>query len=207
MNQSVLIIEDEVLAAETLWKMVEDLDPAFTLANTISSIKEAKSYLRENTPNLIFMDISLSDGSAFKIFEEVEVKSPVIFTTAYDQYALDAFEVNGLHYLVKPIRKEKLQEALDRFKELGTGNSAMLRQIAEKLNISSNQKRFSVQIRNKIVSIPVEDVAYFMGEDKIVYLFTRDGKKYIYDSTLRDLEPLLDANEFFRINPGRHRIQ
>ncbi len=198
--KKVLIIEDEDVAAESLWEEVQTIREDFQLIDIVDSVKGSVSILKKENPDLIFMDVHLSDGNSFEIFKEIQVKAPIIFTTAFDEYAIDAFNHNSVHYLLKPIDPKKLEEALEKFdaKELEFGN--VLVKLNELATGGRFKKRFSAQIRDKIHSIPIEKVAFFLGEDKYVYLFSKEGKKFLIDQTLRELENELDPNDFFRIN-------
>ncbi|MBX2842279.1 MAG: LytTR family DNA-binding domain-containing protein [Flammeovirgaceae bacterium] len=199
----VLIVEDEQLAADTLERMLLDLNSEIEILDKIDSVKKAVKWLSENEVDLLFLDIHLADGKSFSIFEKVDVKTPIIFTTAYDQYAIKAFKLNSIAYLLKPIDEEELEEALEKYENLketsqGVDVASILKAIDQKE--ASFQKRFMVTTGEKIRSILIEEVAYFMGEDKYLYLITKDNKKYIIDSTLTKLEYLLDPERFFRIN-------
>lgn len=199
----VLIVEDEQLAADTLESMLLELNSEIEILDKIDSVKKAVKWLSENEADLLFLDIHLADGKSFSIFEKVDIKTPIIFTTAYDQYAIKAFKLNSIAYLLKPIDEEELEEALEKYESLKTSSSgvdvaSILRAIDQKE--AAFQKRFMVTTGEKIRSILIEEVAYFMGEDKYLYLITKDNKKYIIDSTLTKLEQLLDPERFFRIN-------
>jgi two-component system, LytTR family, response regulator len=196
----VLIIEDEKLAADGLWEEVIKIRPEYELISIEDSVKGSIKAIDSRNPDLIFMDIHLSDGISFDIFTKIEVTQPIIFTTAYDEYAIDAFRHNSVHYLLKPINPKSLKEAISKFESNGISLNTVLSHLADQVKKQHYQKRFSVQVRDKIHSIPVEEVAYFLGEDKSVHIFSFDGKKYLLDTTLKELEDRLDPREFFRIN-------
>src|SRR5215210_6246364 len=168
---NILIIEDEEPAANRLKKMVTELEPDTNVLENIVSVSSGISWLQQNpSPDLIFSDIQLSDGLSFEIFKNVEVQCPVIFITAYDQYAIDAFKVNSIDYLLKPIKKEDLETALHKFKKLTT--SAAPIDINKVLEAFTPQKteyktRFIVRYGEHIKTIKIEEVAYFYTEDKI----------------------------------------
>lgn len=197
-----LIIEDEALAAERLEQMLAEIDPTIQVLAKIGSVNESVKWLMQNQADLIFLDIQLSDGISFSIFEQVGVSTPIIFTTAYDLYAIKAFEVNSISYLLKPIRKTELAEALLKYHNLKSAFSidfdALLSQLQGRQ--PDFKKRFLIQIGEKIKKVEVADTAYFYVLDKGCYLRTFDGKNYPIEYTLDKLEAILDSAVFFRIN-------
>ncbi|MEM6263518.1 MAG: LytTR family DNA-binding domain-containing protein [Bacteroidota bacterium] len=198
----VLIVEDEHLAVKRLQRLITRLDDSLEVVQVIDSVKNAVTWLQENEPDLIFMDIHLADGNSFAIFDEVEVNAPIIFSTAYDQYAIRAFKHNSIDYLLKPIDKDELEHSLQKFREKQLNGSFDLSKLADALKGRKEgyQKRFMVTSGEKIKSIKVEEVAYFFGQQKYVFLITKDNRRHIVDYTLGKLEDLLDPDEFFRIN-------
>jgi len=201
-NMNVLIVEDEKVAADKLEQMLLDIDPAVNVMAKIGSIKNSVKWLMHHYPDLIFLDIQLSDGISFSIFEEVDVNTPVIFTTAYDQYAIRAFQINSIAYLLKPIRKNELEESLRKYKSLnatsGIDFDALLAEIQGKAK--EYKKRFLIQIGSKIKKVEVSDIAYFFVKEKSVFLRSFQGKLFPVDSSLDKLELVLDPDVFFRIN-------
>jgi two-component system, LytTR family, response regulator LytT len=199
---NVLIIEDESLAADKLEKMLTDIDPSIKIVAKTGSITESARWLMQHTPDLIFLDIQLSDGISFSIFEQVVVNTPVIFTTAYDQYAIKAFQLNSIAYLLKPIRQSDLTESLRKYHTLKSAFSidfdALLAGIQGKE--PEYKKRFLIQIGDKIKRVEVADVAYFFALDKGVYLRTNQGNTYPVEFTLDKLESMVNPAVFFRIN-------
>jgi DNA-binding LytR/AlgR family response regulator len=205
----VLIIEDEPFAQDELKRLLALCDKNITVWECIDSVEDSIIWLEEpNEPDLIFMDIQLSDGLSFDIFKHTEVKAPVIFTTAYDEYAIQAFKVNSIDYLLKPVEEEALKLALKKYSSLRQKFAApaqtffstdQLEQLI-KLNKKEYKSRFVTQIGDRIKHIEVEQVAYFYADDDTVYLVTNDKKKYIINYTLDQLERLLDPKYFFRIN-------
>lgn len=203
----ILIIEDEPYAQKELIRLLNELDSEIDILNCIDSVSESVNWLKNNQADLIFMDIQLSDGLSFEIFEKIEVKSPVIFTTAYDNYAIKAFKVNSIDYLLKPIEMEDLHQAIQKYKSIS-------KEKAKKLNIDnehieqllsvykpqSYKSRFVAKIGDNIVHIAVEDIPYFYFEEKVVFLVNKENRRYIVDYTLEQLESLLDPKYFFRIN-------
>lgn len=202
---NVLIFEDEKLASERLIELLQELRPDLTVVNSIKSVEAAVLWLENNDqPDLIISDIQLLDGTSFEIFSQVKVECPVIFTTAYDQYAIKAFEVNSVDYLLKPIQSEKLATALEKFSSQGqSGNSGVdieqIRALIKKEN-PEYKSRFLVKVGQKIRAIPIEKVAYFFSRDKLTYIVTFENQKYPIDQTLEEIDGLLNPKDFFRIN-------
>lgn len=198
----VLIIEDENFAAEKLEMMLKEIDPTIEIVAKLGSIKESVKWLLQNSADLLFLDIQLSDGISFSIFDQVAVNTPVIFTTAYDQYAIKAFQLNSISYLLKPIRKSDLAESFQKFKNLKSAFSidfdALLSQIQGKQ--PDFKKRFLIQIGEKIRKVEVSEIAYFYALEKGCFLRTFPGNNYPSEYTLDKLETLLDPAQFFRIN-------
>ncbi|MBZ4669586.1 MAG: lytT1 [Defluviitaleaceae bacterium] len=198
----VLIIEDEVFAAEKLEQMLLDINPTIKVLAKLDSIKESVKWLINNTADLIFLDIQLSDGISFSIFEQVTINIPIIFTTAYDQYAIKAFQLNSISYLLKPIRKKDLEESLQKYQSLKSAFSIDFEMLLA--NIQGREpeykKRFLIQIGEKIHKIEITETAYFYVLDKGVYLKTFEGKSYPVEYSLDKLESLINPDSFFRIN-------
>lgn len=204
---TILLIEDETLAADRLKSMLLEVDSTIKLVGHLKSVEASVQWLQDNThPDLILSDIRLLDGLCFEIFESVKVDSPVIFTTAYDQYAMKAFEVNSIDYLLKPVEPEKLRSALEKANKRVIKNDVQpvvdYTELLKLLQYPQQQykSRFMVKLGQKIVAIPVEKIAYFFSESKLTYLVTHDQKKYPIDQTLDELTSLLDPRIFFRIN-------
>ena len=202
MNQ-VLIIEDEPLAAKRLQRLLQEVAPETKILATLDTVKSAVNWLLENKADLIFLDIHLADGNSFSIFDQVEVKTPIIFSTAYDQYAIQAFKLNSVDYLLKPIEKEELEQAMTKYQESKTQAaqpdfSAILSAMQDQKK--SYQKRFMITSGEKIRSVPIKEIAYFFGQQKYVFLITHDNRRHIIDYTLGSLEDILDPDQFFRIN-------
>lgn len=202
----VLIIEDEEPAAKRLHKMLKEIEPDINVLDNIVSVSSALKWFAGNdSPDLVFSDIQLSDGLSFDIFKGVNISCPVIFTTAYDQYAIDAFKVNSIDYLLKPIKKEELANAVSKFKKL-TGTPAApafdINKLLQTLNPGGvdYKKRFVVRYGEHIKTINIEEVVYFYTEDKVNFLCTKDGRRFVIDFNLDTLESTLDPKTFFRIN-------
>jgi DNA-binding LytR/AlgR family response regulator len=198
----VLIIEDENVAADKLEQLIHELDPTIEIMAKIGSVKQSVNWLIHHSVDLIFLDIQLSDGIGFSIFENVHVNTPIIFTTAYDQYAIKAFKLNSIAYLLKPIREKELSESLTKYQTLksafGIDFDRLMSQIQGKE--VEYKKRFLIQIGDKIKKIDLPEIAYFYVFEKAVYLRTNTGNSYPIDYSLDRLEDLLDPDVYFRIN-------
>jgi len=203
---NILIIEDEAAIARRMQKLLVEINPGITILDILCTIESSVAWLKSHTePDLILMDIHLADGSSFEIFDEVEVKCPVIFATAYDQYAIQAFKVNSIDYLLKPVNKEDLAESLKKFKRLQSpANAAGLdySMLAQLLGMKKSKylKRMVIRYGDVIKAIEVKDVAYFYTDEKIVFATLNEGKTYPVDFTLDQLEKKMDPERFFRIN-------
>lgn len=200
----ILIIEDEEPAAERLEKLLLDLDPEIEIIGKIDSVSAAVEWFRTNShPDLLMLDIQLSDRVSFDIFKEVDVDASVIFTTAYDEYAIRAFDLNSIDYLLKPISSEKLKKSLDKFKKLHSGSrdinvEALLS--AMKQGKDAYKQRFMISMGSRIRSIEAGHIGYFYSLDKSTFLCSDEGRNYPVDYSLDKLEELLDPDQFFRIN-------
>ncbi|HVN49276.1 MAG TPA: LytTR family DNA-binding domain-containing protein [Bacteroidota bacterium] len=204
---NVLVIEDELYSARRLEKMLNELAPELHILALLESVAQSVRWLSEHpAPDLIFMDIQLSDGSSFEIFDKTTVASPVIFITAYDEYALQAFKVNSIDYLLKPIDRSELARSLEKFNRLNQHPAPPINpdvsQIIKSLQEAKpNYKtRFLVKTGQTFITIFTQDIAYFFADHKLVYLVTREGKKHLIDQTLEELEDQLDPKIFFRLN-------
>jgi two-component system, LytTR family, response regulator LytT len=201
----VIIIEDELLAAERLQTLISNYDASIQIIACLESIEEAVHWLQTKPhPDLLFVDIHLSDGHSFEIFKRVTLNKPVIFTTAFDHYALDAFRLLSIDYILKPVTAEALGEALNKYKTFSTSlfatNYTLLSdQVKESFN-TRYKNRFLAKVGSRSFFITADEVAYFFAENKIVYLVDKAGNRFIIHFTLEKLEPLLDPHDFFRIN-------
>lgn len=204
----VLIVEDEVPAVRRLQKLLVETDPAVTILASLDSVAAAVDWFSKNLPpDLVCMDIQLSDGQCFEIFEKAKVECPVIFITAYDEYAIQAFKVNSIDYLLKPIDASQLSRSLEKLRKLASKNvpqahgfdmQALLQTLKEQH--PSYRSRFLATVKDKFVSIPADQIFYFTTEHKLTYFITREGKKYLIDSPLDKLEGELNPRQFFRAN-------
>ncbi|MBL7747053.1 MAG: response regulator transcription factor [Chitinophagaceae bacterium] len=200
----IIIIEDEKPAAEKLQKAIQKADPAIEIAAVLGSVESSIEWLQQHpVPELIFMDIELTDGLSFKIFEKTTINSPVIFCTAYDEYWQEAFEHSSIDYLLKPIKQQKLEAALgkyDKLKQHFTSNMQLLLQSQQSGGTTSYKKRFLVKRGTDYVSIKTEDIAYFYATHKLVCLVDNKNQKFILDQSLADIEKQLDPAHFYRVN-------
>lgn len=198
-----IIVEDEKPSARRLQRMLNDLE--IEVIATLHSVGEAISWFLENRhPDLIFLDIQLSDGLSFEIFENVAVKSPIIFTTAYDEYALQAFKLNSIDYLLKPIDDEELAAAVQKFRSnFPAGNREInFEALKNLLNLptSSFRKRFTVQVGQHLKLIELSEISCFYSENKATYLHTNTNRSYPLNCSLEKLETEVDPQLFFRVN-------
>jgi DNA-binding LytR/AlgR family response regulator len=200
---NILILEDEEPAALRLKKLLTETEPDAKILDTLVSVKSAVTWLKDNpAPDLILMDINLADGLSFEIFSQTEVDVPVIFITAYDQYAVQAFKVNSVEYLLKPIKKEELANAISKYKKHFAGKHMPdLRLLLETLREKEiYKKRFLIKYGEHIKTIDINQIAYFYTEEKINFLKTKENHSYPIDYNLDKLETMLDPEKFFRIN-------
>ena len=201
-----VIIEDEPLAAEKLERYLKKYNDKIEVLVVLNSLEAAIPWISENkdTVDLFFMDVQLSDGLSFEIFSHVIIKKPVIFTTAFDEYAVDAFKVNSIDYLLKPITFTDLSRALRKLDALQKqfANTAQITPILKSMVNKSYKDRFLVKVGNHIKSIPIEDLIAFQAEGRDVSLFTQRGKEYVIEYKLETLEELLDPKLFYRVNRG-----
>ena len=204
---TILIIEDELLVAESLIRLVKDIEPEAVVVGPVASVQETKEWLRKNhQPDLILSDIQLADGISLDIFAGDRPECPIIFTTAYDEYALRAFKVNSIDYLLKPIDRKELQDAFQKFHLLQSKfrNKAYVKQMMEMFSDITKtrqyKERFAVHIGRSVALISLADIAAFMKEE-IIYLLTTEGKKHITDyRSLDEIEELVDPSIFYRAN-------
>lgn len=208
----ILIVEDEELAVKKLQKTLNTLDEKIEVIGVTDSIRTTVEWLEKNSlPDLILMDIELSDGQSFEIFNRLEVKSPVIFTTSYDEHALKAFKVNSVDYLLKPIQAEELEAALNKYNQMknmyasDSDNTALnveslVNELKLKLQPKEYRKRFLVKNAQKLVSIEVDEIAYFFSDGRLNFFKTYDNKKFVVDYTMDELEDMLSPERYFRIS-------
>jgi len=210
MQLRVLIIEDEPFAQQELKRLLANVPRQIEVIDCIDSVEDSIEWFMQKThPDLVFMDIQLSDGLSFEIFKSVKLNCPVIFTTAFDEYAIRAFKVNSIDYLLKPIEPDGLLAAFNKFDEIRTqfAGSTSNFDVSRLENVlstirpkSSYKSRFIAKVGNQIKYIMHEDIAYFFADDNIVFLVTENQGKYIIDYSLNQLEDFLDPKYFFRLN-------
>lgn len=201
----ILIIEDEQLAAERMVELIRQNDPEAEIAGIIDSVKDASEWLKKQpSPDLIFMDIQLADGLSFEIFNRVKVETPVIFTTAYEEYAIRAFKVNSVDYLLKPIDYDELCTALDKFRKQFAAKKEPaflpdnILQNVRKMLSKTYKNRFVIRVGEHLRSVEADEIMYFFSQDKITSLVTADGRTYVLDYSLDRLMEMLDGDKFFR---------
>jgi DNA-binding LytR/AlgR family response regulator len=198
-----LIVEDEKVAAERLVGLIKKYDPSIDIIEIVQSVKNAVQWLNTHqAPDLIFMDIQLADGLSFEIFEQTIVKTPVIFTTAYDEYALKAFKVNSIDYLLKPVDLNELKNAIDKFKE-NNSPKEIPAQVFDSIMFSLTKKfknKFVMNVGEHIKVFTADDIQCFYSLEKYTFLQNNSGRDYAINYTLDQLEDLLDPAQFFRIN-------
>lgn len=203
----VVIVEDEKLSADRLVQLVKAAESQVEIAGVFDSVKRAVEFLSgAGEPDLLFLDIQLADGLSFEIFDKVSIKSPVIFTTAYDEYAIRAFKVNSVDYLLKPIDADELNAALEKYRQWQRPATSHPGLPAEKLEGllsmlgKSYKERFIIKVGDHIRSVEVKNIEHFVSQEKATFLQTTDGKRFIVDFTLDQVEGLVDPRSFFRIN-------
>ncbi len=200
----VIIIEDEKLSAEHLETLLKKIDPAIEIAAVVDSVKRSvELFSKGMDADLLFVDIHLADGLSFEIFSKIEVDTPIVFTTAFDEYAIKAFKLNSVDYLLKPIGLEDLKGALGKFKKLKKVNNSSIVEdlaIAYKNNNQQYKNRFMVKMGDSITTIKIDDITHFIAEDGVVLLYAINGKRFMVDYTLDHLESLVSPETFFRIN-------
>jgi DNA-binding LytR/AlgR family response regulator len=197
-----IILEDESRAANHLQRLLAKVAPEMIIVAKLESVRDGVKYLQTNPePELIFSDIQLADGLSFEIYKQVAVRCPIIFTTAYDHYAIEAFQTNGIDYLLKPIEEDRLRQSIEKARHFSPGLA-----LEKILSISSPgsgkvyKSRFMVKVGDKIKSVPAEDILVFYSQEKASYIRTSDAHTYCIDYALDQLEPMLDPEKYFRIN-------
>ena len=198
----VLIVEDETAAYQNMVNALQTLDPEIEISGNTESVGQTEAWLRSNPqPDLIFMDIQLSDGSAFMLFDRMKIETPIVFTTAYDQYALDAFRVNGIDYLLKPIKLEELQRALDKFRHwMPADMGGYLSRLMALTPRPAYKDKLLIPFRDKLLPVAMDDVACFYTTDKQTLVCRKNGVRYAYVKTLEQIMTLLDPSRFIRAN-------
>jgi two-component system LytT family response regulator len=203
---NVVIVEDELAASDNLTYLLEHIDSTIKVVKVLDSVKASVAYFSKNqTAELVFMDIHLADGLSFEIFEQISITIPVIFTTAYNQYTLKAFKVNSIDYLLKPLDQDELSDALQQFKEQKPEANIANDQIKGLLDLVKEKERsykttYLISHRDQLIPLKTADIAYFIIDNGLVKATTFDRKTYTVDEKLEELEEELDPNNFYRIN-------
>ena len=215
----IVIIEDEIPARNKLKRFISELETPIEIVAEIDTVEQAIAFLKNSSVDLIFSDIELLDGNAFEIYDQVHISCPVIFTTAYDQFWMNAFESNGIEYLLKPFSQNRFQKAWDKFLLLGKTHSepqdvlAKLQQMLNNNHTKKNyKKRFTVSSYQGLYFINTEEISFFGAEEGVVFAFDTAGKKnMLNESTLKEIEMQLNPSDFFRINRSelvqKHHIE
>lgn len=203
----VVIIEDEISASNRLKRHLQNIDSSIEVLTVLESIEDAIEWLSNNEePNLIFMDIQLSDGLSFEIFDEIKIDCPVIFTTAYNEYAVKAFKVNSIDYLLKPIDPKELGASLQKYYQLNQmskyNTEIDLKPLMQALKIDKRKykSRFLIKKGKSLIVLPIDTISYFCIQNQLVYAVTQDGSKHLIDFPLDEIEDMIDPSCFFRIN-------
>ena len=199
----VLILEDEAPAARKITKLISDLDPSIKIVGVLESVHDGREWFSQNeAPDLIFSDIQLSDALSFDLFSELSLKIPVIFTTAYNEYAVEAFNHFSIDYLLKPIKIEDLSKSISKFREFGLIKKEQpnFDAILDLINGHAFRTRFLVSYRSGLIPINTSEIAYFYSEESVTFLVKHDKKSFILNETLDNLEKQLDPKVFFRAN-------
>ncbi len=199
----VLIIEDEMPAAKRLISLIHEIEPTWEILEIIDEVFNATNWFKQNDcPDLVFMDIQLADGFSFEIFRQVEIQCPVIFVTAFDQYAINAFRVQGLDYLLKPLQKEDLVTSIERYKSTSKSKEINLEFVSELIQQKqkSFKERFLIKSGEELSFVRTSEIAFFLSESSYSFVVTKAGNRYILDETMDQIESSLNPNLFFRIN-------
>jgi DNA-binding LytR/AlgR family response regulator len=198
----ILIVEDETAAYENLVDILKGIDPEITIAGNAESIKQTLRWLKNNPkPDLILMDIHLSDGSAFEIFKNIVLETPVIFTTAYDEYSIEAFKVNSIDYLLKPVKTEDLKRALEKFKKLSRQDVLKyLAQLTEFTPLPKYKDKILIPHMDKLQPVDLKDISFFYTTEKNTRIYFKNGKSLPYSKTLDQIEATLNPIDFIRAN-------
>ncbi|HMZ99948.1 MAG TPA: LytTR family DNA-binding domain-containing protein [Ferruginibacter sp.] len=201
----ILIVEDEQLAQERLQLLIRAYDPSIEIIGCLESVEDTIHWLNTRShPDLILLDIHLSDGECFEIFKQAKTQKPVIFITAYENFAIDAFRVFSIDYILKPVTASALAAALNKYKQLADvfipRDYQLLAEQVKENNGNSYRQRFLAKVGQRLFFIPADEVAYFSADNKIVYLIDREGNRFVINTTMEKLESELNPRDFFRLN-------
>lgn len=199
----ILIVEDETAAYESLVDILSNIDPRIEVVGNTESVRQTVSWLLNNSePDLILMDIHLSDGDSFLIFEKIRVETPIIFTTAYDEYTIEAFKVNSVDYLLKPIKTEELERALQKFEK--RTHSDVLKYLSRQTQLVPRQPKYNdkllVPLKDKLLPLDLCDISYFYSTDRNTLICLKDGSSYAYSRSLEQIYNTLNPTNFYRAN-------
>ncbi len=199
---NILICEDEAPARKQISRLIEEVFEYAKIIGAVETGAEALSAIRKYDLDLIFMDVELADGPCFETLDKIEVRTPIIFTTAYDEYALKAFSLNSIDYIVKPITRENIEGAFNKYQRVKNafGKAPGFTFSKKMIDRNDYKERFLVKLGRKLFPLTVEDIAYFMSQDKMVWIVTHERKRFIINYTLGELEEILDPDMFFRLN-------
>lgn len=202
---TVLIVEDEQLAQERLEMLLKDYDPSINIAGKLESVEESVQWLNSRPhPDVILLDIHLADGDSFEIFKRTTTQKPIIFTTAYENYAIDAFQLFSIDYILKPVTAQSLAAALNKYKNLSAAftphNYELLIEQVKDNFLNNYKTRFLAKVGKRLFFVPAEEVAFFSADNKIVYLTDREGNRFVINATIDKLESELNPKDFFRVN-------
>ncbi len=199
---NIIIIEDETRAANRIKRILNEIDPTITVMETIESVALAVAYLEQNQPDLIISDIQLADGLSFDIYKKVTPTCPIIFTTAYDQYAIQAFETNGIDYLLKPIEADRLAKALEKVQNLKPqiDLEKLLQLSMNRPSKKQYKSRFMIKVGDKIKAIPVDEIRLFYSMEKGTYLNTINNRNYVLEYPLEQIVDMLNPQNYFKIS-------
>jgi two-component system, LytTR family, response regulator LytT len=199
---NILIVEDETAAYENLVEIITGIDPSVQIAGNTESVRQTIRWLKTNQmPDLILMDIHLSDGIAFSIFKSITIETPIIFTTAYDEYAIEAFKVNSIDYLLKPIKVEEMERALEKFRKLTRPDILQyLSHLAQLSAIPNYTDKLLIPFKDKLQPVNLKEISFFYTTEKNTRVYLKNGKSYTYSKTLDQIESALNPVDFIRAN-------
>ncbi|MDN4753460.1 LytTR family DNA-binding domain-containing protein [Porphyromonadaceae bacterium W3.11] len=202
-----VIVEDEFIAAQGLERLIVSVNPEIKVIEVLQTVEECVEWFRTHeAPDMVFMDIHLADGDSFTIFQQVEITAPIIFTTAYDEYALKAFEVNSIDYLLKPITRKSLERALDKMKRLtheqSKSNKEMVEELVHTIRSSNEpyKRHFLIPYKDRLIPVSTDDIAYIFSEEKMAKVVCFNQQSYLIDESLDEMLRQLSAEQFFRAN-------
>lgn len=197
-----LIVEDEIFAHDELKRMIGNHTTGYICSGHTKSVVQTISFLKKHEVDIIFMDIRLSDGDCFEIFEHMTISTPIVFTTAYNEHAIQAFKVNSIDYLLKPIEEEALLQALNKFEKLFISTDFQIKnyEVLSEAILPKTKNRYLVQSGDTFSYINNEDIAFFYSEEKVIFMHTFDNKRYIINYTLEDIEKMTNTHLFFRVS-------